>query len=105
MSPVRRRRKVDYDTLGLDQARELVPARLDPARVPAAVAIYVELLPVLARSTTKGVPLYLVRWPDLSGAFVNARNEDDLLDILDEISNPEAARGGSTAGHYTWSSD
>jgi hypothetical protein len=35
------------------------------------------------------VPLYLVRWPDLSGAFVNARNEDDLLDILDEISNPE----------------
>lgn len=35
------------------------------------------------------MPLYLVRWPDLSGAFVNARNEDDLLDVLDEVSNPE----------------
>jgi len=35
------------------------------------------------------VPLYLVRWPDHSGAFVNAPNEDELIDILDEVSNPE----------------
>ena len=35
------------------------------------------------------MPLYLVRWPDHTGAFVNAANEDQLLDILDEVANPE----------------
>lgn len=35
------------------------------------------------------VPLYLVRWPDLSAALVSAANEDVLVDILDEIANPE----------------
>jgi hypothetical protein len=35
------------------------------------------------------VPLYLVRWPDLSAALVKAANEDALLGVLDEIANPE----------------
>jgi hypothetical protein len=35
------------------------------------------------------VPLYLVRWPDLSAALVNAKNEDALINILDEVANPE----------------
>lgn len=35
------------------------------------------------------MPLYLVRWPGLVAALVSARDEDDLLDILDETANPE----------------
>lgn len=35
------------------------------------------------------MPLYLVRWPGLVAALVNAAGEDDLLDILDETANPE----------------
>lgn len=35
------------------------------------------------------MPMYLVRWPDLSAALVSASNEDVLVDILDEVANPE----------------
>src|SRR5690242_5075790 len=35
------------------------------------------------------MPLYLVRWPDLTAAIVSARDEDDLMDVLDETANPE----------------
>lgn len=35
------------------------------------------------------MPLYLVRWPGLVAALVKARDEDELLDILDETANPE----------------
>jgi hypothetical protein len=35
------------------------------------------------------MPIYLVRWPDLSAALVKANSEDHLLDILDEVANPE----------------
>jgi hypothetical protein len=34
------------------------------------------------------MPLYLVRWPDFSAAFVNARDEDDLVDQLDMLGHP-----------------
>ncbi|HEX8699340.1 MAG TPA: hypothetical protein VF815_10925 [Myxococcaceae bacterium] len=34
------------------------------------------------------MPLYLVRWPDLSVALVKARNEDELLMRLDEYADP-----------------
>ncbi len=34
------------------------------------------------------MPLYLVRWPNLSFAFVNARSEKSLKIILDEIGDP-----------------
>lgn len=37
------------------------------------------------------MPLYLVRWPDLTAAFVNAADEDELIDILDEVANPDGA--------------
>ena len=33
--------------------------------------------------------IYLVRWPDLAVSLVRARDEDDLLDILDQVANPE----------------
>lgn len=36
-----------------------------------------------------GVPLYLVRWPGLEAALVSAADEDELLQHLDEIANPE----------------
>ena len=36
------------------------------------------------------MPIYLVRWPDLSAALVKASSEDDLVEILDEVANPEA---------------
>jgi hypothetical protein len=35
------------------------------------------------------MPLYLVRWPDLSASLVRAENEEHLLDILDQEANPE----------------
>ena len=38
------------------------------------------------------MPLYLVRWANLSAAFVNARDEDHLVDILDELGDPSGAK-------------
>jgi len=35
------------------------------------------------------MPIFLVRWPDLSAALVRAGSEDALIDILDEVANPE----------------
>lgn len=35
------------------------------------------------------MPIYLVRWPDLSAALVRAGSEDELPDILDQVANPE----------------
>ena len=35
------------------------------------------------------MPLYLVRWPDLSASLVSAENDEHLLDILDQVDNPE----------------
>ena len=35
------------------------------------------------------MPIYLVRWPDLSAALVKANSENVLLDILDEVANSE----------------
>lgn len=35
------------------------------------------------------MPIYLVRWPDLSASLVSAPDEDHLLDILDQEANPE----------------
>ncbi|MCC6528336.1 MAG: hypothetical protein IT373_37170 [Polyangiaceae bacterium] len=42
------------------------------------------------------MPLYLVRWPGLSASLVRARNEDDLIAILDEVADP----GGCTHTVY-----
>jgi hypothetical protein len=33
--------------------------------------------------------IYLVRWPDLSASFVKAESEERLLDILDQVGNPD----------------
>jgi len=38
------------------------------------------------------MPLYLVRWADLSAALVTAYDEEHLLDVLDEVANPEGCR-------------
>src|SRR2546428_5341402 len=38
------------------------------------------------------MPLYLVRWANLSAALVNARDEDQLVDILDEVGDPSGAK-------------
>ena len=35
------------------------------------------------------MPLYLVRWPNLSVSIVNAKDREHLVDILDEVDNPE----------------
>lgn len=37
------------------------------------------------------MPIYLVRWQNLSAAFVSARDEEDLLDRLDELADTEGA--------------
>lgn len=42
------------------------------------------------------MPLYVVRWPGLQASLVRARDEDDLLDKLDEVSDP----GGCTYKVY-----
>src|SRR5437870_9647978 len=33
--------------------------------------------------------IYLVRWPDLSASLVQADGEEQLLDILDQVGNPD----------------
>jgi hypothetical protein len=38
------------------------------------------------------MPLYLVRWPDLAASLVTAEDEDDLVDTLDEIANPDGCK-------------
>jgi hypothetical protein len=38
------------------------------------------------------MPLYIVRWPNLSAALVRAADEDDLLDKLDQLGNAEGCR-------------
>jgi len=43
------------------------------------------------------MPLYLVRWPALSASLVQADNEDDLLDMLDQVADP----GGCTFEVYS----
>ena len=35
------------------------------------------------------MPMYLVRWPDLSASFVQTEGEAHLLDILDQVGNPD----------------
>ncbi len=35
------------------------------------------------------MPIYLVRWPDLSASLVRASSEEELLDVLDQVANPE----------------
>jgi hypothetical protein len=35
------------------------------------------------------MPLYVVRWPNLSASFVQAEGEDDLLNILDQVGNTD----------------
>ena len=37
------------------------------------------------------MPLYLVRWPWLTASLVSARDEDDLLDTLDQVADTEGA--------------
>lgn len=38
------------------------------------------------------MPLYVVRWPNLTAAIVRASDEEDLLDKLDEQGNAESCR-------------
>lgn len=38
------------------------------------------------------MPLYVVRWPAFNVSLVRARNEEELLDILDEAADPGACR-------------
>ena len=35
------------------------------------------------------MPMYLVRWPDLSASLVQAEGEEHLLDILDQVGNAD----------------
>jgi hypothetical protein len=35
------------------------------------------------------MPIYLVRWPDLSASLVRAREEDELIEILDQVGNAD----------------
>lgn len=46
-------------------------------------------LKILARLKENVMPIYLVRWPDLSASFVQAETEEHLLDILDQVGNPD----------------
>jgi hypothetical protein len=44
---------------------------------------------VLAASMEDAMPIYLVRWPDLSASLVRASHEDELIDTLDQVANPD----------------
>ena len=43
----------------------------------------------VARLKENVMPIYLVRWPDLSASLVQAEGEEHLLDILDQVGNPD----------------
>ena len=38
------------------------------------------------------MPLYIVRWPSFNVSLVKARNEDELVDLLDEVADPAGCR-------------
>ena len=38
------------------------------------------------------VPIYIVRWPAFNVSLVRARNEEHLVDILDEVADPGGCR-------------
>ena len=44
------------------------------------------------------MPIYLVRWPDLSASLVRARHEADLIDILDQVGNPDGCEWSDYEG-------
>src|SRR2546425_11945635 len=46
-------------------------------------------LKMAARLKENVMPIYLVRWPDLSASLVQADGEEHLLDILDQVGNPD----------------
>src|SRR5438128_830280 len=43
----------------------------------------------MARRKENLMPIYLVRWPDLSASMVQADGEEHILDILDQVGNPD----------------
>ena len=42
------------------------------------------------------MPIYIVRWPELCASLIKAKNEEDLIDKLDEVGDP----GGCTWSEY-----
>ena len=44
------------------------------------------------------MPIYLVRWPNLSAALVKAGSEDELIEILDEVGNPDGCTWSPYSG-------
>jgi hypothetical protein len=44
------------------------------------------------------MPLYLVRWPWLKASLISARDEEDLLETLDEVDDSEGATWGVFRG-------
>src|SRR6266516_2266425 len=44
---------------------------------------------MVARLKENAMSIYLVRWPDLSASLVQADGEEHLLDILDQVGNPD----------------
>src|SRR5256712_11198212 len=46
-------------------------------------------LKMAARLKEDVMSIYLVRWPDLSASLVQADGEEHLLDILDQVGNPD----------------
>jgi len=42
------------------------------------------------------MPIYIVRWPQLCASLIKAKNEEDLIDKLDEVGDP----GGCTWSEY-----
>src|SRR5206468_4403572 len=47
------------------------------------------LTEMVARLKENAMSIYLVRWPDLSASLVQADGEEHLLDILDQVGNPD----------------
>ncbi|MEZ4340848.1 MAG: hypothetical protein R3B82_29850 [Sandaracinaceae bacterium] len=45
---------------------------------------------------------YVVWWPDLSVDFVEARNEEHLVERLDELRDPSDAKWKPYEGHPIW---
>ena len=44
------------------------------------------------------MPIYIVRWPDLTASLLRAQDADDLLYILDQVANPEGCQWSVYSG-------
>ena len=93
------RRTPDADLAGR-RRNACKPVRAARGSLGLAVAIVATWSRFLARRVMSDAPVSR-SWANLSAAFVNARDEDHLVDVLDEVGDPSKPSGRSTVAACT----